>query len=113
MADDAFNRQIGDVEEAGKKAYGEKEWDAAIKRLGQLSQTYGGFPEPAMRQIIGNPDAASNLFHAGREARLQMLQQAQDCRSGNPELAQQLDAEERALRAEERRKFNERKGRVY
>jgi hypothetical protein len=113
MADDTFNRQVADVETTGRKAYGEKEWDAAIKRLGQVSQTYGGFPEPVMRQMISNPDAASNLFHAGRNARLAMLQAAQDPHTGNPELAQQLDAEERALRAEERKKFNERKGRVF
>jgi hypothetical protein len=87
MPDDTFNRQVADVETTGKKAYGEKEWDAAIKRLGQLGQTYGGIPEQVMRQLVNTPDAASNLFYAGRNARLAMLQAAQDphpFRSCNP-----------------------------
>lgn len=110
MPDDTLNRQLADLENWGKQQYGEEDWNKSIKRLrDQVGDA--GIPEPLIRQALKDPNAAANFFQAGREARLQQLQAAQDSRSGNAELARELDMEERAIRQKEREAYRKMKGR--
>jgi hypothetical protein len=51
--------------------------DSNIRRFRE-SVGDAGVPEATMRAAVKDPNAAANFFNAGREARLRMLQQAQD-----------------------------------
>jgi len=112
MPDDQLNKQMAEVDAWGRKQYGDEHWDSNIRRFRESLGEGGAVPEAVMRAAVKDPNAARNFFEAGREARLRLLQQAQDCRDGNPALAAQLDAEDRAIRQRERETYLRAKGRI-
>jgi hypothetical protein len=95
MTDETLNKQVLEVEARGKATFGEERWTANIKRLGQA---FGTIDENVMRQAVRDPNAHANINRAGEDARLRLLQQAQDSRNGDPATAAELEAEYFAIR---------------
>jgi hypothetical protein len=107
MADEQLNRRLAEVENEGKQIYGDA-WQSGIRRIGQA---FGPIDENVMRQAVADPNAPANIFRAGQDARLKLLQQAQDCRDGNPVLARELEQEYADIRAREREQHHKMRGR--
>src|SRR5262249_25644916 len=97
-----------EADAAGKKQFGD-DWEKNMQRLRELS---GGIPEDTLRRTLADPNGISNLNHAGKESRLQMLQAAQDCRYGDATRAAELEREYATLRAKEREEYARSKGRI-
>jgi hypothetical protein len=107
MTDETLNKQVLEVESRGKAQYGER-WTANIRRLGQA---FGTIDENTMRQAVRDPNAHANIYRAGEDARLRLLQAAQDSRTGDPATAAELEAEYSDIRAKQRDQYRKMKGR--
>lgn len=83
-------------------------WDRDMDRLREV----GGLPEPLVQDIVQDPDGLSRVRHASQEARLMLLQAAQDPRTGNPSRAAALEAEITEIRQQQREAYARSKGRI-
>jgi hypothetical protein len=108
MPDENLKQRLTQIDDAGRKRFGEDEWTQNINRLRQQT---GGLPEQVVAATAADPNATSHFYRAGQDARLQLLQRAQDSRDGDPTLAAELEAEHTHQRALEREQWRVLKGR--
>lgn len=99
MPDDLSNK-LAAIEQSGKARFGDH-FDRAVEAVKRAAPN--GISSQEMAQIVAAPDPANLLMQLGRH---QLMAEASE---GSREAEDAFSA----LRAEERRKHNERKGRVY
>jgi hypothetical protein len=100
--DDALSKRLANVEEQGKKKFGDDSWKASIDAIAREVAPHGGLSEEQTRSLVASDDAPANIYHLGKAALLEQLQRAQDCRNGDPALARQLEDEWDGIRRHER-----------
>jgi hypothetical protein len=100
MADD-FGKKLAAIEQSGKSRFGEKDWDAAMAAIRKAAPN--GIGEAEMRQVAAQADPAQLLFALGKHA---LIDQASN-------FDRESEDAYSAIRQAERRKHNERKGRIF
>jgi hypothetical protein len=110
---DDLAKRLADIDAAGQKEFAEGDnWNSCSKALVRAVKAYGGLPEPTLRAIAARDDATSNLQLVGREALLKEMELYSSRDDNQRQRADTSEQEYSRIRAAERKRFNELKGRV-